>query len=59
MAGSEITGKLFTKKVRGLPSGFSLSDVSYDLLLTHHYLRLALYFLPMLHALPRGSPRRQ
>ena len=28
MAGSEITGKLFTKIVRGLPSGFSLSDIS-------------------------------
>jgi len=35
---------------------FQLYD---DLLLTHHYLRLALYFLPMLHALARGSPRRQ
>ena len=59
MAGSEITGKLFTKKVHGSPSGFSLSDLSYDLLLTRHYLRLALYFLPMLHALARGSPRFQ
>ena len=28
MVGSEITGKLFTKTVRGLPSGFSLSDLS-------------------------------
>ena len=28
MAGSEITDKLFTKIVRGLPSGFSLSNIS-------------------------------
>ena len=28
--GSEITGKLFTKTVRGLPSGFSQSVISKD-----------------------------